>query len=762
MQKKIIMLSLLLLLAGCNNVSNSLSNNESTNGNLNSSPANSSTPSSSSTSTSSNPSSGNSSTSSQTVSKRQQIINTLNQLIDSDSYAVMVDDDIDIFTKDYIVKNSSQEGYVKLKALNSKSNQQIYKFDIVDNVVNLKHAVIEYSENTKKIVDSMDDLAPFSLLSKSTITSAMIEQNTDGYFTSNQNIIMCLAKVLGYEDYADQVDFPSARLEIEDGNLKFTLQTTPDYMVLEDFASGTFVDINNASSPLLEQYIQDFSFKYFLSDEMIAPLTNDGVSFSSKIETHYYGESDFDIIGTSLVDVSSKCLSVEINDFGDSSTSSLYLVPEDEMASKVYVNGKNELSYEKTNTKWQDVAFPNKFFLANEFCLISSNTYRYFGNNPNELFDATTYVILNEIESIDITLNKNVASKITFTFKPSQDLMGASFYYRVSTSIEKYVAPSLPELAKANEDTPIIKESFDKLNGQTSFTIKSYDIRQTDIYTITKITNNAILKEEYSPKPGSLEEINVKRTGYALTNSNKVLPFVVSSNNEVRVTGAAIDKTIAELIGFDVAPELFINHKDEKYFSLGREIYDLDKHIFGGNNLSNYKYDTLVMNYDDEGFIRTIKYGYSINNGLITGTEQVEIYDYNNTTIEDEIVEQFATLADFALPQTWESETNVWDVLVEAFGEDVARLVPYLYDETLALKWSAFYTSTMFCINVEELGLKEDPTNYIERYIELLRNSNGFIEDIDAFGNTIFVYGDILQIKVGYSPNNGIYISVPK
>ena len=674
----------------------------------------------------------------------------------------MVDDDIDIFTKDYIVKNSSQEGYVKLKALNSKSNQQIYKFDIVDNVVDLKHAVIEYSENTKKIVDSMDDLAPFSLLSKSTITSAMIEQNTDGYFTSNQNIIMCLAKALGYEDYADQGDFPSARLEIEDGNLKFTLQTTPDYMVLEDFASGTFVDINNASSPLLEQYIQDFSFKYFLSDEMIAPLTNDGVSFSSKIETHYYGESDFDIIGTSLVDVSSKCLGVEINDFGDSSTSSLYLVPEDEMASKVYVNGKNELSYEKTNTKWQDVAFPNKFFLANEFCLISSNTYRYFGNNPNELFDATTYVILNEIESIDITLNKNVASKITFTFKPSQDLMGASFYYRVSTSIEKYVAPSLPELAKANEDTPIIKESFDKLNGQTSFTIKSYDIRQTDIYTITKITNNAILKEEYSPKPGSLEEINVKRTGYALTNSNKVLPFVVSSNNEVRVTGAAIDKTIAELIGFDVAPELFINHKDEKYFSLGREIYDLDKHIFGGNNLSNYKYDTLVMNYDDEGFIRTIKYGYSINNGLITGTEQVEIYDYNNTKIEDEIVEQFATLADFALPQTWESETDVWDVLVEAFGEDVARLVPYLYDETLALKWSAFYTSTMFCINVEELGLKEDPTNYIERYIELLRNTNGFIEDIDAFGNTIFVYGDILQIKVGYSPNNGIYISVPK
>ena len=750
MQKKLIILSLLLLLAGCNNVNNSLSNNESTSGNLNSS------------STNSNPSSENSSTSSQTVSKRQQIINTLNQLIDSDSYAVMVDDDIDIFTKDYIVKNSSQEGYVKLKALNSKSNQQIYKFDIVDNVVDLKHAVIEYSENTKKIVDSMDDLAPFSLLSKSTITSAMIEQNTDGYFTSNQNIIMCLAKALGYEDYADQGDFPSARLEIEDGNLKFTLQTTPDYMVLEDFASGTFVDINNASSPLLEQYIQDFSFKYFLSDEMIAPLTNDGVSFSSKIETHYYGESDFDIIGTSLVDVSSKCLGVEINDFGDSSTSSLYLVPEDEMASKVYVNGKNELSYEKTNTKWQDVAFPNKFFLANEFCLISSNTYRYFGNNPNELFDATTYVILNEIESIDITLNKNVASKITFTFKPSQDLMGASFYYRVSTSIEKYVAPSLPELAKANEDTPIIKESFDKLNGQTSFTIKSYDIRQTDIYTITKITNNAILKEEYSPKPGSLEEINVKRTGYALTNSNKVLPFVVSSNNEVRVTGAAIDKTIAELIGFDVAPELFINHKDEKYFSLGREIYDLDKHIFGGNNLSNYKYDTLVMNYDDEGFIRTIKYGYSINNGLITGTEQVEIYDYNNTKIEDEIVEQFATLADFALPQTWESETNVWDVLVEKFGEDVARLVPYLYDETLALKWSAFYTSTMFCINVEELGLKEDPTNYIERYIELLRNSNGFIEDIDAFGNTIFVYGDILQIKVGYSPNNGIYISVPK
>ena len=168
------------------------------------------------------------------------------------------------------------------------------------------------------------------------------------------------------------------------------------------------------------------------------------------------------------------------------------------------------------------------------------------------------------------------------------------------------------------------------------------------------------------------------------------------------------------------------------------------------------------MNYDDEGFIRTIKYGYSINNGLITGTEQVEIYDYNNTKIEDEIVEQFATLADFALPQTWESETDVWDVLVEAFGEDVARLVPYLYDETLALKWSAFYTSTMFCINVEELGLKEDPTNYIERYIELLRNTNGFIEDIDAFGNTIFVYGDILQIKVGYSPNNGIYISVPK
>lgn len=698
------------------------------------------------------------------VSEKKQIVDIFKKLINSTSFSIDIisstnQQSADVFNEKYIMRNSTKIGFVELK--NNANQSQVYKFDLLNDNVVLKHALVNYLDDGKEVVNSLEKMNPFFSLKGSDFKETLILKDSQGYYVEDQSLIYILADCVGYASYAEQGDFPCARVFIENNKLSFILQVTPDYVSLEDYAQGTFNNISQATDSKMEDFIKKSHFTEKISESMIAPLTKSSYALSSQINLVYDDDNDKDLVGKTSVAFSEERLKVKIDDFSNGSVSELFLINKNGNANRAFLNGKNEIGYEATSKQWTDLNLPNKVFNTNDFYKIEQDTYRYFGDSSKELFDALTYAILGDIESFDLKLSNGKVSSLLVNFVTTPNIMGNPVHYEVMMDVSSEINLDLPAPLTAINETPIVEESFSYLNGSTSFTAKIYDIKQKNIFTLMKVTSNAIIYENYTPKLGETDAYNVTTTGFAINGENKVVPIAISSNQTVSTTGEAIDKTIPELIGFDVSPLLFQKNATENYYSLRQNIYDLDQHMFGGQNLKNYNYDSFVMLFDEENKINTIKYRYSFNNGLITGNEQIEIYNYGTTSLDQAIVDQFATLSPFTAPETWENENLVWDELVTYFGEETAKLIPYLYDETLFNKWQAFSTNKFFGISYEKLGLNEDPTNYMERYKELLRSTPGFVEDIDAYGKTIFVYGTELEIFVDSSPCRGITIKKP-
>lgn len=711
------------------------------------------------------------SSSTSVVPTKTQIINQLEQVIDSSRFAVSMKDpnnkrSKEIFTSEYILHNSQKKGYLTLRDANDQNQKMIYKFDLKDNQISLKHAEVRHSGDSCEPLRSMKEFHPFYQLKNHPLDlNACLEKNSDGYFTSNQTLIYALAGSLGYENYAEQGDFPCAKVLLDaEGRLTFVLQTTADYISLEDYAQGTIIELNTAEDEMIEVFMRNHTFGDPITSSVLAPLTEKNLSLTSTIYSYYEGDAEGDQLGYSLLDAADDRLNVLIEDFGDASVTQWFLMPDqDHQASRVYLNGKNELSYEKTSRSWDELVFPNEVIKTEDFYKIDEDTYRYFGYRADDIFDSVTYVTLNTIETIDLKIKEDKVVSILFTFETIPNAVGNLIHYEVESRIVDYRNPQTPIPLGTIDETPAIKKSFDLLKGETTYTVKIYDLRQPDLFTLLQITENAILRKEYLPKPGTSDELDVRTTGFAKNKENKILPIAVSADNIVRVTGDPIEgKTMRDLIGFDISENLFKENAAEGFYSLRCNVYNLHQHMFGGNNLKNYLYSSFVMLHDAEGKISTIKYNYTINNNLISGREQMDFDHYGNTVIEEGISSQFDDLSSFVSPTTWEAETQVWEALVEKFGEEVAALIPYLYDETLAMKWQAVSTSKIFYISMEELGLNEDPTNYMERFKALLKTTPGFVEDTDADGQIVYVYGTLLQIRVESSPCRGIFISVPE
>lgn len=704
-----------------------------------------------------------SSESSQTtpLSEKKQIAETINKLIASTSFAIENNTikSKDVFTSKYILRNSSKMGYVELK--NNSNQTQVYKFDVINENIVLKYAVVNYLEDHKEVVSSLEKMNPFFTLKDNGFKESLILKDSQGYYFEDQALIYVLADCLGYGDYAEQGDFPCARVFIEDKKLSFILQVTPDYITLEDYAKGTFDNISQATDSKMEEFIKKSHFTEQIPSSIIEPLTKSSYALNSEINLVYDDDDDVDLVGKTSVAFNQERLKVRIDDFSNGSVSELFLINKNGNANRVFLNGKNELGYEATSKQWTDLNLPKNVFNKNDFYKIDQDTYRYFGDSSKELFDALTYAILGDIESFDIKLSNGKVDSLLVNFVSTPNIMGNPVHHEVTMTFAE-VNLDLPTPLTEIDETPAIENSFSYLDGSTSFTAKIYDIKQKNIFTLMKVTSQAIIYENYTPKLGETDAYNVTTTGFAINGENKVVPIAISSNQTVSATGETVDKTIPELIGFDVSPLLFQKNATENYYSLRQNVYDLDQHMFGGKNLKNYSYDSFVMLVDEENKINTIKYRYSLNDGLVTGNEQIEISNYGTTSIKQEIVDQFATLSPFTKPKTWENERLVWDELIAFFGEETAKLIPYLYDETLFNKWQAYSTSKFLGISCEELGLNEDPTNYMERFKDLLRSTPGFVEDKDANGKTIFVYGTELEIFVDSSPCRGITIKKPE
>mgnify|MGYP003397872979 FL=1 len=459
-----------------------------------------------------------------------------------------------------------------------------------------------------------------------------------------------------------------------------------------------------------------------------------------------------------------------------------FYVKKNDVAVEQYLNGLNEITEVDTGIKWSSFNYLNDYLSEASLLQVSSDTYRYVGNDPFKVFNAITgtkSLGSNDIDYIDFTV-KN--SKITNIYtKFISDLDTANFltdvWYDVTTTVGD-AAVSLPKPLTIEEDK--LTETVTKTLSyfKDTFEIEMYDKLAKSLSTKYTFINNGaesyILKDESYTKPGETA-ISHKKTGFGLNSNGDVVEYLYTSNGSVFALNEPVKgKELSSFINMDISPVLFKKgtFEDKAYLKLRTDIKDIDSHLLGYNHIKDFNVDTFKFYYNDNKSKKPLSYTYhySYNNGQSKGEEFVDVLGLGNAEVETEegLSEKIKKLTSFVAPTTWEMEENVYDELVSLLGEERAKLVPYVYEKSLFDKWYGYVNKAKRKMTIYIPDTKfdfDDKTNYMGRLEERIKANPSFKADTDDKGNKVYYYFDgnsyTLGISLSNNPKDGFDVFIP-
>ncbi|MDD6240206.1 MAG: hypothetical protein PUA93_01275 [Eubacteriales bacterium] len=750
-----------------------------------------SSPVDSSSSSSNSSSSSSSAPAIQTLNKKILAERFLN-LAQSSSFTVALDylngnTFTEIYSDKYIYQESTNEGLLLRKDLLG-TEKTCYSFEKKDGKVVLhsqKSSLLPDGSVHRK--DSLEEENPFYRIRDSIQADLFLKDET-GYYSSDFDLVLSLSYAMNLGFYGEEGQYADATFALDEGNnLIATLQVVNGDGYLEDYAKATFLNIDQTIDPEIEA---------FLSKEI--PLSSPSEeAFATLISPHtmvndigYITESidyrtDLDKLTLSAGEEKTEiCL-------GDrnlvSSVSHLYEKGEDGKALSVYLSATNTVEKAPLGVDYSSVSPRLKNLVHREdFFLQSDGSYRYLGLEPEEVYRALGYADLGEVDTLDFTLRNNafVQASTSFTTILSS---GFEIHYVTDTSLDPFLEPSIPEPSEADSDTALIQEKIDQMNllsdSVKNYTVKTYEQggNSDKYYTLKKISSDLVLKEKYTSEGGDPDKTKVLSSGYGKNSNGHFVHFAKLADGSVRqLEDASTDLTLRDLIHFDVAPELLKAKKEadgSRTLTLKQRVADLGEHIPGGRHASSLVPSRFSMKLDKtHSDIESLSYRYSELDGKLTGTEVSEFSGYNSTTFEESLRTAVASLPDKAGPLSFDVEENAYPSLITFLGEENAKKIPYLFDNTLYGKWvSAIFKkngdihSTLYLYVYDdgnELGwsLSEDPIHYMERYKALLDNSPSLTKEKDGFGNDVYLPSDrsfAISLR-GKGPQEGLSITIPE
>ena len=721
---------------------------------------------------------------------KETLAKMLNNIIEAKSFAIQKTcientdegDFTDVFTERYVHLESKKLSHILMKNIIDDKSTSSYTFGIEENELSLRSIDSKSVNGEYQVLDELSSFNPLNdykdkKTNKGLITTSDILLSVDDYVVNDFGLVLTLSTLLNLKERAANSQFVYAKFFLDQNqNLSFTLVRSTDGMSFTDYATGTFLDINNAASDLEENFLKNpFSYKK-ISSTLVSNIKKNAYSFNNTFEQTYtegYGWT----LDNGIYQIEPDKIHVKAD-----STESFY-VKKNEVAVEQYLNGLNEITEVDTGIKWSNFNYLNDYLSEASLLQVSSDTYRYVGNNPFKVFNAITgtkSLGSNDIDYIDFTV-KN--SKITNIYtKFISDLDTANFltdvWYDVTTTVSD-VAISLPKPLKPIEEDNLTETVTKTLSYfKDTFEIEMYDKLAKSLSTKYTFINNGadsyILRDELYTKPGETT-LSHKKTGFGLNSNGEVVEYLYTSNGSVFALNEPVKgKEISSFINMDISPVLFKKgtFEDKAYIKLRTDIKDIDSHLLGYNHIKDFNVDTFKFYYNDNKSKKPLSYTYhySYNNGQSKGEEFVDVLGLGNAEVETEegLSEKIKKLTSFIAPTTWEMEESVYGELVSLLGEERARLVPYVYEKSLFDKWYGYVNKSQnkMTIYIPDTQFDfDDKTNYMGRLEEMIKTNASFKADTDDKGNKVYYYFDgtsyTLGISLSDNPKDGFDVFIP-
>lgn len=721
---------------------------------------------------------------------KETLAKMLNNIIEAKSFAIQKTcientdegDFTDVFTERYIHLESKKLSHILMKNIIDDKSTSSYTFGIEENELSLRSIDSKSVNGEYQVLDELSSFNPLNdykdkKTNKGLITTSDILLSVDDYVVNDFGLVLTLSTLLNLKERAANSQFVYAKFSLDQNqNLSFTLVRSTDGMSFTDYATGTFLDINNATSDLEEGFLKNpFSYKK-ISSTLLNNIKKDAYSFNNAFEQTY--TEDY---GWTLDKGIYQIEQDKIHVIADSKES--FYVKKNDVAVEQYLNGLNEITEVDTGIKWSSFNYLNDFLTEKSMLQVSSDTYRYVGNDPFKVFNAITGTKSfgsNDIDYIDFTI-KN--SKITGIYtKFISDLDTANFltevWYDVTTTVGD-VTVSLPKPLPPIEEDNLTETATKTLSYfKDTFEIEMYDKLAKSLSTKYTFINNGpdsyILKDEFYTKPGETT-LSHKKTGYGLNSNGEVVEYLYTTNGSVFALNEPIKgKDISAFINMDISPVLFMKgtFEDKAYIKLRTDIKDIDSHLLGYKHIKDLNVDTFKFYYNDNKSKKPLSYTYhySYNNGQSKGEEFVDVLGLGNAEVETEegLSEKIKKLTSFVAPTTWEMEESVYGELVSLLGEERAKLVPYVYEKSLFDKWYGYVNKSQnkMTIYIPDTQFDfDDKTNYMGRLEEMIKANASFKADTDDKGNKVYYYFDgtsyTLGISLSDNPKDGFDVFIP-
>ena len=778
--KSILLLSILsTLITSCDNESNQTSNKKTD------------TPITAEPSTSS-PSTENNQPKPNTLNK-ETLAKMLNNIIEAKSFAIQKTcientdegDFVDVFNEKYVHLESKKLSHILMKNLIDDKISSSYTFGIEEGSLSLCSIDSRLVNGEYQVLDELSSFNPLNSYkdqktNKGLITTNDILLSVDDYVVNDFSLVLTLSTLLNLKERAANSQFVYAKFALDQNqNLTFTLVKSTDGMSFTDYATGTFLDINNASSDMEESLLKNpYSYKK-ISSTLLNSIKKDTYSFANAFEQTYsdgYGWT----LDNGIYQTEPDKIHVKVD--GEET----FYIKKNDVAFEQYLNGLNEITKVDTGIKWSSFNYLSDYLNEESLLQVSSDTYRYIGNAPFKVFNAITGTKSfgsNDIEYIDFTIEN---SKITGIYtKFISDLDTALFltdvWYDVKTTVDD-VKISLPEPLKPIEEGNLTETATKTFSYfKDTFEVEMYDKLAKSLSTKYSFINNGadsyILRDELYTKPGETA-LSHKKTGYGLNANGDVVEYLYTSNGSVFALNEPIKgQALSSFINMDISPVLFQKGtiEDKAYLKLRADITnikDIDSHLLGYNHIKDFNVDTFKLYYNDNKSKKPLSYTYhySYNNGQSKGEEFVDVLGLGNNEVEAEegLSEKIKKLTSFVAPTTWEMEESVYGELVSLLGEEKAKLVPYVYEKSLFDKWYGYVNKAQrkMTIYIPDTQFDfDDKTNYMGRLEEMIKSNSSFKADTDDKGNKVYYYNDGTSYTIGISlsnnPKDGFDVFIP-
>ena len=720
---------------------------------------------------------------------KETLAKMLNNIIEAKSFAIQKTcientdegDFTDVFTEKYVHLESKKLSHILMKNIIDDKNTSSYTFGIEENKLSLRSIDSKSVNGEYQVLDELSSFNPLNdykdkKTNKGLITTSDILLSVDDYVVNDFGLVLTLSTLLNLKERAANSQFVYAKFFLDqNNNLSFTLVRSTDGMSFTDYATGTFLDINNAASDMEESLLKNpYSYKK-ISSALLNSIKKDTYSFANAFEQTYP-----DDLGWTLDKGIYQIEQDKIHLKADGEET--FYVKKNDVAVEQYLNGLNEITEVDTGIKWSSFNYLNDYLSEASLLQVSSDTYRYVGNDPFKVFNAITgtkSLGSNDIDYIDFTVKNSTITNIYTKF--ISDLDTANFltevWYDVTTTVGD-AAVSLPKPLTIEEDK--LTETVTKTLSyfKDTFEIERYDKLAKSLSTKYTFINNGaesyILKDESYTKPGETA-ISHKKTGFGLNSNGDVVEYLYTSNGSVFALNEPVKgKELSSFINMDISPVLFKKgtFEDKAYLKLRTDIKDIDSHLLGYNHIKDFNVDTFKFYYNDNKSKKPLSYTYhySYNNGQSKGEEFVDVLGLGNAEVETEegLSGKIKKLTSFVAPTTWEMEENVYDELVSLLGEERAKLVPYVYEKSLFDKWYGYVNKAQrkMTIYIPDTQFDfDDKTNYMGRLEEMIKANPSFKADTDDKGNKAYYYYDgtsyTLGISLSDNPKDGFDVFIP-